>query len=190
MGVSSLSLRAVSWWFLHGSYIAFFSSRYRFSRYFHFRAILLPTPLYPPFPISLLAHQSSVINQSISLPWPPLTVDLFPVPRYGLLYPVAFISLVLPFCPCLCCSCCSQLFRLPAYTRARDFYHTCYTLSGLSVAQHCMTERPSVTGDPTNELVRDRPQGTHTGVRRHCVRNQLNGNTVHTLLTLHCTCRT
>lgn len=36
--------------------------------------------------------------------------------------------------------------------KSRDFYHTCYTLSGLSVAQHCLTERPLVLGDMSNEL--------------------------------------
>ncbi|CAN0383622.1 unnamed protein product [Discosporangium mesarthrocarpum] len=36
--------------------------------------------------------------------------------------------------------------------KPRDFYHTCYTLSGLSVAQHCLTEPPLVYGDSSNEL--------------------------------------
>ncbi|CAN0221848.1 unnamed protein product [Ascophyllum nodosum] len=36
--------------------------------------------------------------------------------------------------------------------KPRDFYHTCYTLSGLSVAQHCLTDKPSVVGDPSNQL--------------------------------------
>ncbi|CAN0441763.1 unnamed protein product, partial [Ectocarpus sp. 13 AM-2016] len=37
--------------------------------------------------------------------------------------------------------------------RPRDFYHTCYTLSGLSVAQHCLSESPAVMGNSSNLLV-------------------------------------
>lgn len=39
-----------------------------------------------------------------------------------------------------------------------DPYHTCYTLSGLSVAQHCDIERgPVVVGDPLNEVLPTHP---------------------------------
>nr|XP_054759322.1 protein farnesyltransferase subunit beta-like [Lytechinus pictus] len=40
--------------------------------------------------------------------------------------------------------------------KARDFYHTCYCLSGLSVAQHFLAgqlREDDVAGDPKNELV-------------------------------------
>ena len=37
--------------------------------------------------------------------------------------------------------------------KPRDYYHTCYNLSGLSVAQHCLAERlPVVLGQPGNAL--------------------------------------
>ncbi|CAN0040253.1 unnamed protein product [Pylaiella littoralis] len=36
--------------------------------------------------------------------------------------------------------------------KARDFYHTCYTLSGLSVAQHCLSDSPTVVGNSSNLL--------------------------------------
>ena len=40
-------------------------------------------------------------------------------------------------------------------TRSKDFYHTCYCLSGLSVSQHCFGEEKviNITGDSNNELV-------------------------------------
>lgn len=38
-----------------------------------------------------------------------------------------------------------------------DFYHTCYVLSGLSVAQHCLAEHPFVLGDSRNELLITNP---------------------------------
>lgn len=39
-----------------------------------------------------------------------------------------------------------------------DPYHTCYTLSGLSVSQHCDIERdPVVIGDPLNEVLPTHP---------------------------------
>lgn len=39
-----------------------------------------------------------------------------------------------------------------------DPYHTCYTLSGLSVSQHCDIERdPIVIGDPLNEVLPTHP---------------------------------
>merc|ERR1712130_860431 len=47
--------------------------------------------------------------------------------------------------------------------KSRDFYHTCYTLSGLTVAQHFCTsasqlsETLSVLGDPKNLLVATHP---------------------------------
>ena len=39
--------------------------------------------------------------------------------------------------------------------RSKDFYHTCYCLSGLSVSQHCFGEEKviNITGDSNNELV-------------------------------------
>lgn len=36
--------------------------------------------------------------------------------------------------------------------KSRDYYHTCYTLSGLSVAQHLTTDLQAVLGDPNNLL--------------------------------------
>lgn len=36
--------------------------------------------------------------------------------------------------------------------RSRDFYHTCYALSGLSMAQHSGKSRPRVIGSADNEL--------------------------------------
>eukprot|EP00752_Nemacystus_decipiens_P003891 g3573.t2 len=41
--------------------------------------------------------------------------------------------------------------------KPRDFYHTCYTLSGLSVAQHCLSETPTVVGNSSNLLRRTNP---------------------------------
>ena len=43
-----------------------------------------------------------------------------------------------------------------AFFRARDYYHTCYCLSGLAVAQHFAGGKIAhlnVLGDPQNELV-------------------------------------
>lgn len=37
--------------------------------------------------------------------------------------------------------------------RSRDFYHTCYALSGLSVSQHQPGGTTTVLGDPSNLLV-------------------------------------
>lgn len=36
--------------------------------------------------------------------------------------------------------------------KPRDYYHTCYNLSGLSVAQHASSDRPVVLGHPSNLL--------------------------------------
>eukprot|EP00903_Cladosiphon_okamuranus_P013427 g12507.t1 len=41
--------------------------------------------------------------------------------------------------------------------KPRDFYHTCYTLSGLSVAQHCLSQSPVVVGNSSNLLRRTNP---------------------------------
>lgn len=41
--------------------------------------------------------------------------------------------------------------------KSRDFYHTCYTLSGLSLAQHMPSGKQSVLGDTTNLLVATHP---------------------------------
>lgn len=41
--------------------------------------------------------------------------------------------------------------------KSRDYYHTCYTLSGLSVAQHMPCNRRTVLGDPANLLVPTHP---------------------------------
>jgi len=38
-----------------------------------------------------------------------------------------------------------------------DFYHTCYALSGLSMAQHCDKSSPQILGDPLNLLERNDP---------------------------------
>ena len=32
--------------------------------------------------------------------------------------------------------------------KSRDFYHTCYGLSGLSIAQHCPNNSTQILGDP------------------------------------------
>lgn len=40
------------------------------------------------------------------------------------------------------------------HCRARDIYHTCYTLSGLSVAQHLPNGKVDIVGDETNLLVK------------------------------------
>lgn len=37
--------------------------------------------------------------------------------------------------------------------KSRDFYHTCYTLSGLSVAQNMPDGQEAVLGDESNLLV-------------------------------------
>jgi len=36
--------------------------------------------------------------------------------------------------------------------KSRDYYHTCYCLSGLSVSQHCFSGSKKVQGDPNNLL--------------------------------------
>lgn len=42
--------------------------------------------------------------------------------------------------------------------KPQDLYHTCYTLSGVSIAQHCeSTLCPKVLGDPSNELLPTHP---------------------------------
>lgn len=39
------------------------------------------------------------------------------------------------------------------FCRPQDLYHTCYTLSGVAIAQHSESaEIPAVLGDPVNEL--------------------------------------
>lgn len=40
-------------------------------------------------------------------------------------------------------------------SKPRDFYHSCYNLSGLSVAQHVLSENgiPVIYGDPSNRNV-------------------------------------
>ena len=37
--------------------------------------------------------------------------------------------------------------------KSRDFYHTCYTLSGLAVAQHFNSKHKIVLGSEYNETV-------------------------------------
>lgn len=42
--------------------------------------------------------------------------------------------------------------------RPTDLYHTCYTLSGAAVAQHCETSKPPlILGHPDNELLPTHP---------------------------------
>ncbi|GLG96877.1 Protein farnesyltransferase subunit beta [Gryllus bimaculatus] len=41
--------------------------------------------------------------------------------------------------------------------KPRDIYHTCYTLSGLSVAQHCFAGQEKIVGGLQNELARVHP---------------------------------
>ena len=41
--------------------------------------------------------------------------------------------------------------------KSRDFYHTCYTLSGLSVAQNMPDGQEAVLGDESNLLVCNEP---------------------------------
>lgn len=44
------------------------------------------------------------------------------------------------------------------FYRSRDIYHTCYTLSGLSIAQHGTgATNPYTVGSPHNELNRTHP---------------------------------
>lgn len=50
------------------------------------------------------------------------------------------------------------VFLIGVFCRPPDLYHTCYTLSGLSVAQHCeVGMNPLVIGDPNNELLPTHP---------------------------------
>ena len=41
--------------------------------------------------------------------------------------------------------------------KSRDFYHTCYTLSGLAVSQNLPGSYEAVLGDPSNRLVSTHP---------------------------------
>lgn len=66
--------------------------------------------------------------------------------RFGSLIHIFFLNLN-------CLSVLFFLFPLLLLSRGRDFYHTCYTLSGLSVAQHCLADNPIVVGDSSNKLV-------------------------------------
>lgn len=44
------------------------------------------------------------------------------------------------------------------FFRPQDLYHTCYTLSGIAIAQHSESaEIPAVLGDPANELLPTHP---------------------------------
>lgn len=44
------------------------------------------------------------------------------------------------------------------HSRPADLYHTCYTLSGAAVAQHCETSKPPlILGNPDNELLPTHP---------------------------------
>lgn len=38
--------------------------------------------------------------------------------------------------------------------KTRDLYHTCYSLSGLSISQHNKNSPPTILGNPNNLLVR------------------------------------
>lgn len=45
-----------------------------------------------------------------------------------------------------------------AYYRPPDLYHTCYALSGISIAQHCEVDmNPLIIGNPDNELMPTHP---------------------------------
>lgn len=37
--------------------------------------------------------------------------------------------------------------------KPRDIYHTCYALSGLSIAQNCFANKPVVVGSVQNKIV-------------------------------------
>lgn len=42
--------------------------------------------------------------------------------------------------------------------RPQDLYHTCYTLSGVAIAQHSESAlNPAILGDPVNELMPTHP---------------------------------
>lgn len=44
------------------------------------------------------------------------------------------------------------------FSRPVDLYHTCYCLSGLSIAQHCkFTLEPNVVGHSDNEVIPTHP---------------------------------
>lgn len=44
------------------------------------------------------------------------------------------------------------------FNRPQDLYHTCYTLTGVSIAQHSESAlNPHVLGDPINELLPTHP---------------------------------
>lgn len=51
------------------------------------------------------------------------------------------------------------LFHLTSFRRPPDLYHTCYTLSGVAIAQHSeIDEEPTVIGDAlNNELLPTHP---------------------------------
>lgn len=44
------------------------------------------------------------------------------------------------------------------FHRPQDLYHTCYTLSGVAIAQHSESAyNPAILGDPINELMPTHP---------------------------------
>lgn len=50
------------------------------------------------------------------------------------------------------------IFQIFSAFRPPDFYHTCYTLSGLSISQHCKVDmHPFVIGQPDNEVMPTHP---------------------------------
>lgn len=49
-------------------------------------------------------------------------------------------------------------FHIRICFRPQDLYHTCYTLSGVAIAQHSESAlNPAILGDPINELMPTHP---------------------------------
>lgn len=51
------------------------------------------------------------------------------------------------------------IYKIEIVFRPPDTYHTCYTLSGLSIAQHAESGKsePNVVGGPENEIIPTHP---------------------------------
>ncbi len=64
-------------------------------------------------------------------------------------------------------------------SKMRDYYHTCYNLSGLSVSQHSMSEKgvPVVFGDPANMIAATHPCFNIRADRVEAARKRFAGET-------------
>lgn len=50
------------------------------------------------------------------------------------------------------------MLKIKLLLRPQDLYHTCYTLSGVAIAQHSESAlNPAILGDPINELMPTHP---------------------------------